>query len=96
VQLVIKGTGPNAILEYNATLGVSNNNVAVIGLQAAWYYGGNGLVWNSLPSQIIGTANTIINNNPAVVPIPSNTLTWSITNNTGSSQNVYWSYTILQ
>jgi hypothetical protein len=95
-QLVIKGNGPNAILEYNATLGVSNNNVAVIGLQAAWYYAGNGLVWNSLPSQIIGTANTIINNNPAVVPVPSNTLTFSITNNTGSSQNVYWSYTILQ
>jgi len=95
-QLVIKGNGPNAICEYNATLGVSNNNVAVIGLQAAWYYAGNGLVWNSLPSQVIGTANTIINNNPAVVPIPSNTLTWSITNNTGSSQNVYWSYTILQ
>jgi hypothetical protein len=93
IQLVIKGNVPNGIVEYNATLGLSNNNFPVAGLQTAVYFIGNGLVWTSLPSQVVGTSNTILN----IAAISAFTqLTWGITNNTGATQNVFWSYLILQ
>jgi hypothetical protein len=95
VLLTIKGSAPNGICEYSATLGLNNNNTPIAGIQTAWYYSGNGLVWNSLPSQVVGVGNTIINTLPAV-SIPTNVLTWGITNNTGSTQTVSWSYIILQ
>jgi hypothetical protein len=52
---------------------------------------GNALVLTSIPSQIVGTAGGIITTSPAVSN--TNTFTFGITNNTVSSQTVYYGYT---
>jgi len=87
----VNGNIPNGIVNWNATVTLSNNNVPVIGVQYGWYYAaGNALVLTSIPSQIIGTAGTISNSSPAVSN--TNTFTFGITNNSGSSQVVYYGY----
>jgi len=88
----VNGNIPNGIVNWNATVTLSNNNVPVIGVQYGWYYAaGNYLVLTSIPSQIIGTAGTISTSSPAVSN--SNTFTFGITNNSGTSQVVYYGYT---
>jgi len=88
----VNGNIPNGIVNWNATVTLSNSNVPVIGVQYGWYYlAGNALVLTSIPSQIIGTAGTISNSSPAVSN--SNTFTFGITNNSGTSQVVYYGYT---
>jgi hypothetical protein len=65
--------------------------VPVIGYQVGWYYlAGNALVLTSMPSQIVGTLGSIITTMPAVTN--SNTFTFGITNNSGTSQTVYYGY----
>ena len=87
----INGNIPNGIVNWNATVTLSNSNVPVIGTQYGWYYlAGNALVLTSIPSQIVGTPGTIITSSPAVSN--SNTFTFGITNNSGSSQIVYYGY----
>jgi len=87
----VNGNIPNGIVNWNATVTLSNNNVPVIGVQYGWYYvAGSALVLTSIPSQIVGTAGTIITSSPAVSN--SNTFTFGITNNSGSSQIVYYGY----
>jgi hypothetical protein len=87
----VNGNIPNGIINWNATVTLSNSNVPVIGVQYGWYYAaGNALVLTSIPSQIIGTAGTISNSSPAVSN--TNTFTFGITNNSGSSQVVYYGY----
>ena len=87
----VNGNIPNGIINWNATVTLSNSNVPVIGVQYGWYYlAGNALVLTSIPSQIIGTAGTISNSSPAVSN--SNTFTFGITNNSGTSQVVYYGY----
>jgi hypothetical protein len=87
----VNGNIPNGIVNWNATVTLSNNNVPVIGVQYGWYYlAGNALVLTSIPSQIVGTAGTIITSSPAVSN--SNTFTFGITNNSGLSQIVYYGY----
>jgi len=88
----VNGNIPNGIVNWNATVTLSNSNVPVIGVQYGWYYlAGNALVLTSIPSQIIGTAGTISNSSPAVSN--TNTFTFGITNNSGASQVVYYGYT---
>jgi hypothetical protein len=88
----VNGNIPNGIVNWNATVTLSNSNVPVIGVQYGWYYlAGNALVLTSIPSQIIGTAGTISNSSPAVSN--TNTFTFGITNNSGTSQVVYYGYT---
>jgi len=88
----VNGNIPNGIVNWNATVTLSNSNVPVIGVQYGWYYvAGGALVLTSIPSQIIGTAGTISTSSPAVSN--SNTFTFGITNNSGTSQAVYYGYT---
>ena len=87
----VNGNIPNGIVNWNATVTLSNSNVPVIGVQYGWYYlAGNALALTSIPSQIVGTAGTISTSAPAVSN--SNTFTFGITNNSGSSQIVYYGY----
>jgi hypothetical protein len=87
----VNGNIPNGIVNWNATVTLSNANVPVIGVQYGWYYlAGNNLVLTSIPSQIVGTAGSISTSAPAVSN--SNTFTFGITNNSGTSQIVYYGY----
>ena len=87
----VNGNIPNGIVNWNATVTLSNSNVPVIGSQYGWYYlDGNALVLTSIPSQIIGTLGSISTTSPPVTN--SNTFTFGITNNSGSSQTVYYGY----
>ena len=87
----VNGNIPNGIVNWNATVTLSNSNVPVIGVQYGWYYlAGNALELTSIPSQIVGTAGTISTSAPAVSN--SNTFTFGITNNTGTPQIVYYGY----
>ena len=88
----VNGNIPAGIVNWNATVTLSNTNVPAIGVQYGWYYlAGNALVLTSIPSQIVGTAGGIITTSPAVSN--TNTFTFGITNNTVSSQTVYYGYT---
>ena len=90
----INGNIPNGIVMWNATLSLSNTNVPAVGTQYGWYYvAGNALVLTSMPTHIVGTSNTIITTSPATTA--SNVFTFGITNNSTSSQVVYYGYTTL-
>ena len=87
----VNGNIPNGIVNWNATVTLSNSNVPVIGVQYGWYYlAGDALVLTSIPSQIIGTAGSISTSAPA--GSNTNTFTFGITNNSGTSQVVYYGY----
>jgi hypothetical protein len=88
----VNGNIPNGIVNWNATVTLSNTNVPVIGVQYGWYYPapGNALVLTSIPSQIIGTPGTIISTVPVVSN--SNIFTFGITNNTITPQTVNYGY----
>jgi len=87
----VNGNIPNGIVNWNATLTLSNPNVPAIGVQYGWYYlAGNALVLTSIPNQIVGTAGSIITSSPTTSN--SNTFTFGITNNSGSSQIVNYGY----
>jgi hypothetical protein len=63
----------------------------VLGEQFAWnYVGGNALVINSLPTQIVGTSGAISNAAPVVSD--SSVFTFSITNNSVSSQTINYGW----
>jgi hypothetical protein len=87
----VNGNIPNGIVNWNATVTLSNTNVPAIGVQYGWYYlAGDALVLTSIPSQIVGTAGAIITTSPPVSN--SNTFTFGITNNSGTSQIIYYGY----
>jgi hypothetical protein len=87
----VNGNIPNGIVNWNATVTLSNSNVPVIGVQYGWYYlAGNALVLTSIPSQIIGTAGSISTSAPA--GSNTNTFTFGITNNTITNQTVNYGY----
>jgi hypothetical protein len=88
----VNGNIPNGIVNWNATVTLSNTNVPAVGVQYGWYYlAGNALVLTSIPSHIVGTAGSISTSAPPV--LNSNTFTFGITNNSDSSQIVYYGYT---
>jgi len=87
----VNGNIPSGIVNWNATVTLSNTNVPAIGVQYGWYYlAGNALVLTSIPSQIVGTAGSISTSAPA--GSNTNTFTFGITNNSGTSQIVYYGY----
>jgi len=87
----VNGNIPNGIVNWNATVTLSNTNVPAIGVQYGWYYlAGNALVLTSIPSQIVGTAGSISTSAPA--GSNTNTFTFGITNNSGTSQVVNYGY----
>lgn len=90
----VNGNIPNGIVVWNATVTLTNTNVPAIGQQFAWFYEtGNALVLTAIPSQIIGTAGAISNASPVVAN--SNVFNFSITNNSGSDQTIYYGWTRL-
>jgi hypothetical protein len=94
-QMWVNGNIPNGIVEWNATVNVSNPNVPVIGSQYAWYYAaGNALVLTAIPDQIVGTAG-VISTSTGYAGTTSNVFSFGITNNSTSSQVINWGYTTL-
>jgi hypothetical protein len=94
-QMWVNGNIPNGIVEWNATVNVSNTNVPAIGSQYAWYYvAGNALVLTAIPDQIVGTVGVISTSN-SYVGNTANVFTFGITNNSTSTQVINWGYTTL-
>ena len=94
-QMWVNGNIPNGIVEWNATVNVSNPNVPAIGTQYAWYYAtGNALVLTAIPNQIVGTAG-VISSSTSYVGTTSNVFSFGIRNNSTSTQTVNWGYTTL-
>jgi hypothetical protein len=91
-QLWVLGNIPNGIIVWNATGTVTNTNVPVIGQQFAWNYegGGNILMFNSIPNQIIGTAGAIANAQPAVAN--TNVFSFGINNASGNTITVEYGW----
>jgi len=90
----VNGNIPNGIVNWNATVTLSNTNVPAIGVQYGWYYiAGNALVLTSIPSQIIGSPGSISTASPPISN--SNTFTFGITNNSVSTQIIYYGYTLV-
>jgi hypothetical protein len=90
----VNGNIPNGIVTYTATAVVTNNNVPVLGSSYGWYYAaGNALVLTAIPTQIVGTVNTI--SNAVVSTTTANVFTFGITNNSGANAVVNWGYTKL-
>jgi hypothetical protein len=90
----VNGNIPNGIVTYTATVVVTNNNVPVVGSSYGWYYAaGNALVLTAIPTQIVGSPNTI--STAVVSTTTAYTFTFGITNNSGSAKVVDWGYTKL-
>jgi collagen type VII alpha len=89
----VRGNIPNGIIAWNATATVTNINVPVVGQQFAWNYTGGGtpLEFTAIPTQFVGTPGAIISSNPSVGST-SNEFAFTIFNNSGSTQTVYWGY----
>lgn len=89
----VRGNIPNGIVVWNAFVTVTNSNVPIIGSHHAWnYVDGGALMLTAIPTQIVGTAGSISTASPAV-GTESNTFLFSITNNSGQEQTVYYGYT---
>jgi hypothetical protein len=89
----VEGNIPNGIIAWNATVTVTNTNVPVLGQQFAWNYegGGNILMFNSIPAQIIGTAGAISNAEPAVGNT-TNVFSFGINNASGNVVDVRYGW----
>jgi hypothetical protein len=87
----VRGSVPNGIVTWNATVSITNSNVPAVGTSYAWYYlFGNALVLTSIPTHIVGTPNTIITTSP--VTSTANTFSFGITNNSGETRTVEYGY----
>jgi hypothetical protein len=89
----VKGNIANGIIIWNATVSVSNSNVAAIGYQYAWNYtgGGSPISFTAIPDQIRGTAGTI-STDATYAGSTSNRFDFGIANSSGASQTVYYGY----
>ncbi len=94
-QIWVRGNIPNGILVYQATVSVSNNNVAVLGTQRAWNYTGAGspISLTTMPTQIVGAEGTI--STATVVTTTANVFDFVISNTSGSPQTILWGYVTL-
>ena len=89
----VKGNIANGIIIWNATVSVSNSNVAAIGYQYAWNYtgGGSPIALTAIPDQIRGSAGTI-STDATYAGTTSNRFDFGISNTSGSSQTIYYGY----
>jgi hypothetical protein len=89
----VKGAIDNGIIVWNATGTVTNSNVPVVGQQYAWNYTGGGtpIEITAMPTQFVGTGNTIVSSNPSVGS-NSNVFNFTINNTSGEAKTVYWGY----
>jgi hypothetical protein len=89
----VKGNIANGIIIWNATVSVSNSNVAAIGYQYAWNYtgGGSPILLTAIPDQIRGSAGTI-STDATYTGITSNRFDFGISNSSGASQTIYYGY----
>jgi len=89
----VNGNIPSGIVNWNATVTLSNTNVPVIGVQYAWNYtgGGSPILFTSIPAQIIGTAGAISTASPPV-GTSTNTFVFGIQNNTAENVTVNYGY----
>jgi hypothetical protein len=89
----VKGNIPDGIIVWNATATVTNNNVPVVGQQYAWNYTGGGtpIEITAMPTQFVGTGNTIVSSNPSVGS-NANVFNFTINNTSGAAKTVYWGY----
>ena len=89
----VKGNIANGIIIWNATVSVSNSNVAAIGYQYAWNYtgGGSPILLTAIPDQIRGSAGTI-STDDTYTGTTSNRFDFGISNSSGSSQTIYYGY----
>ena len=92
----VEGSIPNGIIVWNATVTLTNANVAVIGSQYAWNYtgGGSPILLTAIPNQIRGVAGTISTDN-TYAGSTSNRFDFTIANTSGASQTVYYGYTTI-
>jgi hypothetical protein len=89
----VRGNIPNGIVVWNGLVTVTNANVPVIGNHYAWnYVDGGALILTAIPTQIIGTEGSISTAAPAV-GTDANTFVFSVTNNSGQAQTIYYGYT---
>jgi hypothetical protein len=91
-QMWVEGNIPDGIIAWNATVTVTNTNVPVLGQQFAWNYegGGNILMFNSIPAQIVGTAGAISNASPAVAN--TNVFVFGLDNSSGNTVTVEYGW----
>jgi filamentous hemagglutinin len=84
---------PNGILSWCAMATISNTNVPVVGVQYAWVYNGGGtpIDFTSIPSQFIGTANTIVRSSTSP-SATTNKFEFGIRNSTALIQTVRYGY----
>jgi hypothetical protein len=92
----VRGNVPNGIIVWNATVTVTNTNVAAIGYQYAWNYtgGGSPISITAIPNQIKGVAGTI-STDATYAGTSSNRFDFTIANTSGASQTVYYGYTTI-
>ena len=89
----VKGNIANGIIIWNATVSVSNSNVAAIGYQYAWNYtgGGSPILLTAIPDQIRGSAGTI-STDATYAGTTGNRFDFGIANSSGASQTIYYGY----
>jgi hypothetical protein len=94
--LWVRANIPNGIIAYQATVGVTNINVPVLGTQRAWNYtgGGSPILLTTMPTQIVGAEGTI--SNTVLSTTTANRFDFVISNTSGSSQTVYYGYVTLE
>ena len=90
----VEGNIPNGIIAWNATVTLTNANVAAIGYQYAWNYtgGGSPILFTAIPNQIRGSAGTI-STDATYAGTSSNRFDFTIANTSGASRTVYYGYT---
>lgn len=90
----LRATVDNGVIAYNATVTITNVNLPVLGQQQAYAYSGAGTVldWVSLPTQIVGTAGSVIRS-PTLIATPSNVFEFYIQNDSEEVIDLHYGYT---
>ena len=90
----LRATVDNGVIAYNATVTITNVNLPVLGQQQAYAYSGAGTVldWVSLPTQIVGTAGSVIRS-PTLIATPANVFEFYIQNDSEEVIDLHYGYT---
>ena len=89
----LRATVDNGVIAYNATVTITNVNLPVLGQQQAYAYSGAGTVldWVSLPTQIVGTAGSVIRS-PTLIATPANVFEFYIQNDSEEVIDLHYGY----